>query len=138
MKLKFHENNSSLRGNFSVSRGTNLPSIVKDLTKYLGIVMVEVTGVLVGVVGSTDLSPVVLWRPIVDEAVNAFRLLKSIIPPHTSQRLIYEAEMLIWKLPDIRFVSCNVPFPRDGERIRIPKERWPGIRSLRVGERMLY
>jgi hypothetical protein len=130
MKLKFHEIHNRVRGNFSLEKGVDLASISKDLSKYLGIVVVETVGVQVGVIGSTEFGSVVLWRPMVDETISAYRLLKSIIPPGTAKRLIYQTELLLWRLPDVPFIAATVAFPTDGEKISVPRERWPGLKSL--------
>jgi hypothetical protein len=129
LKMSFHAKYPCVRGNFSIQPSTVTSSLIPALKTHLTMVYGETAGLKLAV-GSTEFMATVLWQPMVDETVSAYRLFKSIIRRGQASRLIYDVEMLIWGLPEIPYIATTVPFPVAGEAVSIPRERYPGLKAL--------
>ena len=124
-KILFHSNHRHVHGNFSVSRDGDLKELIVDLRTHLQATLYETKGIEAAVVQSGDFVATVLWQPMVDEVVSAYRLLKSIDKDPESKDLFTDTERLISHLPDFPYIATTVIFPIPGEKITIPRERWP-------------
>lgn len=124
-KLIFHESHGEVHGNFHVPTHIGLQQLIPDLRKHLTTVLYETNGIQAAVQSSKDFVATVLWQPMVDETVSAYRLLKSIDNDSEMRQLLTDAEKLIHVLPSFPYIATTVIFPTRGEKITIPRERWP-------------
>ena len=124
-KLQFHQVHGQVHGNFNVPTYMNLSELIPDLRRHLKLVLYETNGIQAAVTQSNDFVATVLWQPMVDETVSAYRLLKSIDKDPEVAELLRETEELIAVLPNFPYIATTVIFPTAGEKITIPRERWP-------------
>ena len=124
-KLQFHQVHGQVHGNFNVPTYMNLSELIPDLRRHLKLVLYETNGIQAAVTQSNDFVATVLWQPMVDETVSAYRLLKSIDKDPEVSELLRETEELIAVLPNFPYIATTVIFPTAGEKITIPRERWP-------------
>lgn len=124
-KIQFHQNHPEVHGNFAVLQKSNFPQIVPTLRQHLSSVLYETNGIKAQVTDSTIFAATVLWQPMVNETVSAYRLLKSIDSSSASETIYHDAERLIKTLPEYPFIATTVIFPTPGEKITIPRERFP-------------
>lgn len=124
-KLIFHQTHPEVEGNFAIKGERNFDKIIPDLRKHLKTVEYETMGVEAAVSSSESFTATVLWQPMVDETVSAYRLLKSIDKSSESNIILGDCEKLIQKLPDYPFIATTVIFPLPGENVTIPRERFP-------------
>lgn len=128
-KLLFHGAHHSIEGNFSVPHASKDqlkdPTLIDNLRKHLRSTHYEASGVMAAVTASEDFTATVLWQPMVDETVSAYRLLKSIDSSPDSVSLCNDVEAMIKRLPEYPYIATTVIFPTPGEKITIPRERFP-------------
>ncbi|OHT08231.1 hypothetical protein TRFO_23307 [Tritrichomonas foetus] len=124
-KLVFHMNHNGVHGNFAVRKGERLEDLIPDLRRHLISSHYETSGVQAAVTNSEDFTATVLWQPMVDETVSAYRLLKSIDKSQESDAAFRDTEYLITRLPEYPYIATTVIFPMPGEKITIPRERFP-------------
>ena len=124
-KAVFHMNHAGVRGNFAVKKNVNLQELIQDLRQHLVKTHYETSGVQAAVSASDDFTATVLWQPMIEEAVSAYRLLKSIDRSNESDSIFQGMEELIQRLPDFPYIASTVIFPVEGEKVTIPRERFP-------------
>lgn len=128
-KLAYHGSNPNVEGNFSIPKVSkqqySSPEFIDSLRRHLFSVHYETSGVMAAVTSSEDFAATVLWQPMVDETVSAYRLLKSIDYSQESADLLHQCEELIKRLPQYPYIATTVIFPEPGERVTIPRERFP-------------
>jgi hypothetical protein len=124
-KLVFHTVHPEVHGNFHVPPACALPPLVPQLRTHLSRVLYETHGIQAAVTASEDFVATVLWQPMVDETVSAYRLLKVIDKGPEAAAVLQECEELIAGLPKFPYIATTVVFPLPGEEITIPRERYP-------------
>jgi hypothetical protein len=131
-KITFHIAHPNVHGNFHVPAGAELSPIVPALRVHLARVLYETHGIQAAVTASEDFVATVLWQPMVDETVSAYRLLKVIDAGEESSSVLQECEALISMLPTFPYIATTVVFPMLGEEVTIPRERYPKITDFPV------
>lgn len=125
-KLLFHQAHPEVQGNFAVKEEKrDFEKIMPDLRSHLKKVVYETMGVEASVSENESFLATVLWQPLADETVSAYRLLKSIDNSHESDLIFSDCEKLIQRLPNYPYIATTVIFPLPGEKITIPRERYP-------------
>jgi hypothetical protein len=124
-KLIFHVAHPDVHGNFHVPAGIALDPIVPQLRTHLARVLYETHAIQAAVTASEDFVATVLWQPMVDETVSAYRLLKVIDKGTEAATVLNECQELITTLPTFPYIASSVVFPLAGEEITIPRERYP-------------
>lgn len=128
-KLLFHSAHPKIEGNFSMPHASKSllkdSTLINNLRKHLIQTHYEASGVMAAVTASEDFTATVLWQPMVDETVSAYRLLKSIDNSPESETIFNDVEKMIQRLPEYPYIATTVIFPTPGEKITIPRERFP-------------
>jgi hypothetical protein len=127
-KLVFHTAHPEVHGNFHVPAACALEPLVPALRTHLSRVLYETHGIQAAVTASEDFVATVLWQPMVDETVGAYRLLKVIDKGTEAGAVLQECEELIAVLPKFPYIATTVIFPLPGEEITMPRERYPPAR----------
>ena len=112
-KLVFHQAHPEVQGNFAVKdEKRDFNSIIPDLRKHLKAVVYETMGVEASVSENESFLATVLWQPMADETVSAYRLLKSIDSSSPENEIIFsDCEKLIKRLPNYPYIATTVIFP---------------------------
>lgn len=123
-KLTFHQMHPHVHGNFAITEETVRDSkFVEDLRTHLTCTLYEASGMESLVKNSDDFLATVLLQPMAQETTYIYRLLKNI--DDTKDRLLSETENLIGTLTTFPFISSTIVFPINGERVTVPRMRFP-------------
>jgi hypothetical protein len=125
-KLVFHSAHANVHGNFYVPPTAVLAGIAPALRMHLSRVLYETVGIQTAVAASQDFVATVLWQPMVEESIGAYRLLRVIDKTEESAALIRDCEAMILTMPAFQYITSSVIFPEPGEEAG-PKERYPLI-----------
>jgi hypothetical protein len=129
-KLVFHTAHPNVHGNFYVPGNAVLSEIIPALRIHLSRVLYETVGIQAAVTQSEDFVATVLWEPMVEETIGAYRLLKVIDKAEEAVPVLKDCETLVLALPKFPYIASIVILPGIGEEVTIPKERYPKIEDL--------
>jgi hypothetical protein len=128
-KFAFHRSHTDVRGNFAIPGTFDREGSIPDLRRHLTSVMVETSRLQSSVVQCDEFALVVLWRSLVEEGVNAYRLLRLIDKSADGAPLISRAAQFIGALSAIPYIASTVLLPTDNGAA-LPRELFRSSTAL--------